>query len=230
MKNIGIIFAMKEELQALKKYLTVNKIERIYELTFYEALIANQKVILVESGVGKVNAARTAQILIDNYHPSVIYNIGVAGGIASDLTVGDIVISTSLIQHDFDITAFGHDKGYITGVGDYISSDSQLIGKIKNSINNISNEEYKIKVGIIASGDIFCTAVEMKDKIYAKFNADCVEMEGAAIAQVCYLDKIPFIIIRSISDSPNGKNAIVFDEFVKLAAKRCSDILLEFLK
>ena len=70
----------------------------------------------------------------------------------------------------------------------------------------------------------------MKDKIYAKFNADCVEMEGAAIAQVCYLDKIPFIIIRSISDSPNGKNAIVFDEFVKLAAKRCADILLEFLK
>ena len=230
MKNIGIIFAMKEELQALKKYLMVNKIEKIYELTFYEALIANQKVILVESGVGKVNAARTAQILIDNYHPSVIYNIGVAGGIASDLTVGDIVISTSLIQHDFDITAFGHDKGYITGVGDYISSDSQLIEKIKNSINNISNEEYKIKVGIIASGDIFCTAVEMKDKIYAKFNADCVEMEGAAIAQVCYLDKIPFIIIRSISDSPNGKNAIVFDEFVKLAAKRCADILLEFLK
>ena len=101
---------------------------------------------------------------------------------------------------------------------------------MQKTINNIYEEKYKIKVGTIASGDIFCTDVSMKNKIYSKFDADCVEMEGAAIAQVCYLDEIPFIIIRSISDSPNGKNAIVFDEFVKLAAKRCANILLEFIK
>lgn len=226
----GIIAAMQEEMKEIKKIMQNIENKEIYELNFFKGTINDKNVVLVEAGVGKVNAARVTQIMIDNFHIETIINVGSAGALNPLLNIGDIVIGEKLIQHDFDITAFGHDKGYITGVGDYISSDSQLIEKIKNSINNISNEEYKIKVGIIASGDIFCTAVEMKDKIYAKFNADCVEMEGAAIAQVCYLDKIPFIIIRSISDSPNGKNAIVFDEFVKLAAKRCADILLEFLK
>jgi len=226
----GIIAAMQEEMKEIKKIMQNIENKEIYELNFFKGTINDKNVVLVEAGVGKVNAARVTQIMIDNFHTETIINVGSAGALNPLLNIGDIVIGEKLIQHDFDITAFGHDKGYITGVGDYISSDSQLIEKIKNSINNISNEEYKIKVGIIASGDIFCTAVEMKDKIYAKFNADCVEMEGAAIAQVCYLDKIPFIIIRSISDSPNGKNAIVFDEFVKLAAKRCADILLEFLK
>lgn len=94
----------------------------------------------------------------------------------------------------------------------------------------MKEKDYKIKKGIIATGDIFCTDIEMKNKIFSKFDADCVEMEGAAIAQVCYLDNIPFIVIRSISDSPNGNNAIVFDEFVKLASKRCAEILKEFLK
>lgn len=230
MKIIGIITAMEEEFEEIANIMSEVKEKEISKLTFITGKINTKSVVLVKSGIGKVNAARVAQIMIDNFHIETIINVGSAGALNPLLNIGDIVIGEKLIQHDFDITAFGHDKGYITGVGDYISSDSQLIGKIKNSINNIANEEYKIKVGIIASGDIFCTAVEMKDKIYAKFNADCVEMEGAAIAQVCYLDKIPFIIIRSISDSPNGKNAIVFDEFVKLAAKRCADILLEFLK
>ena len=220
MKVIGIIAAMEEEFEEIVNIMSEVKEKEISKLTFITGKINTKSVVLVKSGIGKVNAARVTQIMIDNFHIETIINVGSAGALNPLLNIGDIVIGEKLIQHDFDIT----------GVGDYISSDSQLIEKIKNSINNISNEEYKIKVGIIASGDIFCTAVEMKDKIYAKFNADCVEMEGAAIAQVCYLDKIPFIIIRSISDSPNGKNAIVFDEFVKLAAKRCSDILLEFFK
>ena len=94
----------------------------------------------------------------------------------------------------------------------------------------MKEKDYKIKKGIIATGDIFCTDIEMKNKIFSKFDADCVEMEGAAIAQVCYLDKIPFIVIRSISDSPNGNNEIDFDKFVELASKRCANILREFLK
>ena len=94
----------------------------------------------------------------------------------------------------------------------------------------MSNNEYKITKGVIASGDIFCTEIKMKEKIFSKFNAQCVEMEGAAISQVCYLDKVPFIVIRSISDSPNGKNAMVFDEFLKLASKKCAYILNEFFK
>ena len=102
--------------------------------------------------------------------------------------------------------------------------------KLQTAAENIDDKSFKVITGVIASGDIFCTEIEMKNKIYSKFSAECVEMEGAAIAQVCYLDNIPFVVLRSISDSPNGNNAIVFDEFVKFASKRCAIILKEFLK
>ena len=177
-----------------------------------------------------MNAARVTQILIDTFNIKSVINVGSAGALNPFLNIGDIVIAEKLVQHDFDITAFDHDKGYITGVGDYIYSNIELIEKFKNAANNLKEKDYKIKTGIIATGDIFCTDIEMKNKIYSKFDADCVEMEGAAIAQVCYLDKIPFIVIRSISDSPNGNNEIDFDKFVELASKRCANILKEFLK
>ena len=230
MKNIGIIVAMKEELEEILKIIeNVNKKE-IYNSVFIEGNIGENHVIVVESGVGKVNAARITQILIDKLNVECIINVGSAGGLNQILDIGDIVIAEKVIQHDFDITAFNHEKGYITGVGDYICCDKQLVDKLKNIVKNLSDKTYKVYTGVIASGDIFCTEVKMKDKIYSKFNAECVEMEGAAIAQVCYLDNIPFVVIRSISDSPNGNNAIVFDEFVKLASKRCAQILKEFLK
>ncbi len=228
MKKTGIIVAMKEELDEILKIMTnINKKE-IYNIQYFEGCINQTDIIIVESGVGKVNATRTTQILIDKLDVKEIINVGSAGALNEELSIGDIVIADKLIQHDFDITAFNHNKGYITGVGDYIYTDKELIDKFRNSANKIEDKSYKINVGTIASGDIFCTDIKMKDKIRSKFNADCVEMEGAAIAQVCYLDKIPFIVIKSISDTPNGNNAIVFDEFVKLASKRCSEILAKF--
>lgn len=230
MNNVGIIVAMQEELDEILNIM--QKIEKkiIYDITFFEGNIEDTNVIVVKSGVGKVNAARTTQILIDKLEIKFIINVGSAGALNPILNIGDIVIADKLIQHDFDITAFEHEKGYITGVGDYIYSDYELVKKIQNIANKIKNETYKINTGVIASGDIFCTDIAMKNKIYTKFGAECVEMEGAAIAQVCYLDKIPFVVLRSISDTPNGNNAIVFDEFVKLASKRCADILKEFFK
>ena len=228
MKKTGIIVAMKEELEEILKIMNnINKKE-IYNIQYFEGTINKTKIIIVESGVGKVNAARITQILIDKLEVEEIINVGSAGALNEELNIGDIIIADKLIQHDFDITAFKHNKGYITGVGEYIETDKILIEKFKNSAYKIENRTYKIKVGTIASGDIFCTDSKMKDKIHSKFNADCVEMEGAAIAQVCYLDKIPFIVIRSISDTPNGNNASIFDEFVKLASKRCSEILAKF--
>lgn len=230
MDKVGIIVAMQEELEEVLKIMKEIEEKEIYGISFINGKIENTEVVVVKSGVGKVNAARTTQILIDKLDVKSIINVGSAGALNPALNIGDIVIAEKLIQHDFDITAFDHNKGYITGVGDYIYCDENLINKFQEAENNIDNNAYNIKTGIIASGDIFCTDIDMKNKIYSKFNADCVEMEGAAIAQVCYLDKIPFIVIRSISDSPNGNNAIVFDEFVKLASKRCADILKEFFK
>lgn len=228
MDNTGIIVAMQEELDEILKIMSDIELKKIYEIEFIKGNINKKNIIAVKSGVGKVNAARVTQILIDRFNVKNIINLGSAGALNPELDIGDIVIAKDLIQHDFDITAFDHPKGYITDVGDYIKSDLNLITKFKETANSIDNKKYKIVLGTIASGDVFCTETKMKEKIYSKFNAQCVEMEGAAIAQVCYLDKIPFIVIRSISDTPNGKNAMVFDEFVKLASKRCADILEKF--
>lgn len=230
MSKVGIIVAMEEELEQILNITNDIEEKEISGLNFKLGKIEKKNVILVKCGVGKVNAARVTQILIDKLNVEYVINVGSAGALNPLLNIGDIVIGEKLVQHDFDITAFDHDKGYITGVGDYIYSDNTLTEKFKQTVNKLLEKEYKIKVGIIATGDIFCTDVEMKNKIYSKFDADCVEMEGAAVAQVCYLDKIPFIVIRSISDSPNGKNEIDFDKFVDLASKRCAIILKEFLR
>lgn len=230
MNKVGIIVAMQEELEEILKIMTNIEEKDIKGLNFKIGQIEKNEVIVVKCGVGKVNAARVTQILIDKFNTELLINVGAAGALNPFLDIGDIVIGEKLIQHDFDITAFDHDKGYITGVGDYIYSDIKVVEKFKKISNKISKNNYKVISGVIATGDIFCTDVGMKNKIYSKFNADCVEMEGAAIAQVCYLERIPFIVIRSISDSPNGKNAVVFDKFVELASKRCAAILNEFFK
>ena len=134
-----------------------------------------------------------------------------------------------MVQHDIDITAIGHPTGFISNVGECVESDNKLIEKMEETILGLQNEDFKIKVGTIASGDIFCTEIKMKEKIRNKFDADAIEMEGAAIAQVCKLDNIPFIIVRSISDSPNGNNNITFDKFLEKASRRCALIIEKFL-
>lgn len=228
--KIGIIVAEPEEQEAIESIMQINKQQKIFEQIFIEGTNSDKQIILVKSGVGKVNAARTTQLLIDKYKPDYIINTGVAGGIDPDLQIGDIVIAESLVQHDFDITAFGHEKGYITKIGNKICTDENFMQILEKSITKQKESTYKIKKGIIASGDIFCTEVSMKNKIYNKFNAQCVEMEGAAVAQVCYLCNIPFIVIRSISDTPNGNNATTYEQFVKVASKRCAQILKNFIK
>ena len=225
----GIIAAMQEEMQEIKKIMVGTEENKIYDLTFFIGKINNTEVVLVEVGVGKVNAARTTQILIDNFEIGAIINVGSAGAANDELDIGDIVIGKKLVQHDFDITAFGHPKGFISNVGQYVESDSKLIKKMEQTIEELQDKEFKIKIGTIASGDIFCTEIKMKEKIRSKFEADAIEMEGGAIAQVCKLDKVPFIIIRSISDSPNGNNNITFDQFLEKASKRCAIIIKKFM-
>ena len=227
MEKVGIIFAMEEELLALKEFLILEKEYNIFNLTFYEGKINEIDCVLVESGIGKVNAARTTQILIDNIKVDYIFNIGVAGGIDSSLKVGDIVLANKLVQHDFDITAFNHTKGFIPGVGESISSDEYLL---QISTKVFQEENINHKVGTIASGDIFCTESWMSEKINKKFNALCVEMEGASIAQVCFLSHIPFLVIRSISDIPNNDNVITYEEFLKNSCKVVAIAMNKILK
>lgn len=222
--KIGIIFAMKEELDALLNVLTLVKEYSIFDLTFYECKLDNKEIVLVESGIGKVNSARTTQILIDNMKVDYIFNIGVAGGISEKVSVCDIVIGDKLVQHDFDITPFDHEKGYIPNIGIYLNSDEYLINLAKD-IKTDSN----VYVGTIASGDIFVNDSKMSSKINSKFNALCCEMEGASIAQVCYLSHIPFLVIRSISDSVNGNNELTYNDFLLLSSKMVAKFMIELL-
>lgn len=229
MKKIGIIVAMDEEREAIVNIMTDIKVEQIYNLRFLKGKIQGKECVLVKSGIGKVNAARTTQVMIEKFDLQYIINLGAGGSINGMLNIGDVLIGKQVVQHDFDITAFGHSKGYITGVGDTIICNRNLVNEFEQIIQSIPERSYQIKMGVIATGDIFCTESWMKDKIRAKFNADVVDMECAAIGQVCHLDNVPFMAIRAISDTPNGKNAATFDENLKLASKRCANLLKEFL-
>lgn len=220
-KYRAIITATEEEFDAIKNIM--NKIEEIsyWNLTFLKGKINNKKYVLARCGVGKVNAARVTQILTDKFDLECIINVGSAGGLNDSLNIGDIIIGEKLVQHDFDITAFGHEKGFITDTGKIFKSDDTLVEKFRK----IKIDGINIVTGTIASGDIFVQDIKMKEKIETKFNCDCVEMEGAAIGQVCFLNKVPFIVVRSISDIPNGNNYMEYDEFVKLAAKNCAKVI-----
>lgn len=225
-KYVGIIVAEDKELDAIKQCMLDLSEINIYNIVIYKGIINNKTYLLVKCGVGKVNSARTAQILIDKFDISCIINTGSAGSVNSTLNIGDIVVGTKLVQHDFDVTAFGREKGFISDTGKFFESDKKLIDKCKNV--KIPNQN--ILFGTIASGDIFCTDINMKNKIRNKFDCDCIEMEGAAIAQVCFLSNIPFIIIRSISDTPNGSNNIDFNTYLEFASKNCAEFIkqLEF--
>ena len=227
MSKIGLIFAMKEELEATLKYFTKKNEYKIFYLLFYECEYENKECVLVECGIGKVNAARCSQILIDNIEVDYIINVGVAGGVSKKVSICDIVIGDRLIQHDFDLRPFNYERGYIPNVGQYVDCDEYLV-RLAKDIKTSS----KIHVGVIASGDIFVTEELMGQKINKKFEALCVEMEGASIAQICYLSNVPFLVIRSISDSPNkeANNNITFDEFLDQSSKEAAKFITKLIK
>lgn len=229
MKYIGIIAAMNEEVETIKNLMNDVSVKEIYELQFIQGKINGKDAVLVKCGVGKVNAARTTQILLNNFDIEYLINVGTAGSLNENIEIGDVVIGEKLVQHDFDVTAAGREKGYISDVGKYFYSDKDIIKKAKETIE-LMNEDFNCFIGTIATGDIFVQEIKVKDEIKREFNADCVEMEGAAIAQVCTLDKIPFIVIRSISDKPNGNNAVDFEKYLQVACERYAKFIDFFIK
>ena len=226
MKKVGIIFAMKEELDETIKNFNDIKEHSVYGLKIYECMLDNVICYLVESGIGKVNAARSTQILIDSMNVNYVLNVGVAGSVSRDINRCDIVVGDKLVQHDFDLTLFDHEKGYIPNVGTYIPCDSNLV-----EIAKTIEMDTKVETGVISSGDIFVSDEKMGAKINNKFNALCVEMEGASVAQVCHLCNVPFLVVRAISDSPYEQdNHITFEEFLKISSDMVSKFVYEFLE
>ena len=228
--NIGIIVAADEELIEIKNIMSSYEEKDIYELNFVKGKINGKKVIVVKCGIGKVNAARTTQVLIDNFKISKIINIGAAGGINPELKIQDIVIGDRLVQYDFDISASGdYEKGEITDVGKYMVSDSELINICKRVLEKRIQNDVKVVIGTIATADYFCSDPKIAENTRKEFKADCIDMVGAAIAQVCYLDKIPFLVIRGISDTPNGHNEMDYYTYCHIAAKHAAEFLQDLL-
>ena len=218
---------MKEELDQFLKIVNIDEEEEIKGIKFYKGKYKNNLFTLIESGIGKVNSARATQLLIDKENVDYIFNVGVAGGISNNLKIGDIVIGKKLYQYDFDISAFGHKKCYIPKVGEYTTCDEGLINKALELDKEIDNN---ILLGNIASADKFMTDKEEGMKLNKELDALCVEMEGASIAQVAFLNNIPFLVIRSISDVPNGNNNIDFDEFLKEASNTIAEFMLKIIE
>ncbi|TCW37340.1 adenosylhomocysteine nucleosidase [Thermohydrogenium kirishiense] len=228
MNKIGLIGAMEEEIDILKHFISNEEVTNRADMIFYKGQLNGLDTVLVRSGIGKVNAAIAAQILISEFNVDCIINTGVAGGIKSGINVGDIVISSDAIEHDFDTTAFGDELGVIPRMKTSIfKADKCLIDiALKAANDNIDGKAY---VGRIVSGDRFISSKEEARRLGQQFSAYAVEMEGAAIAHTSYLNDIPFVIIRSISDNADGNATSDFNLFVKKASIVSSNIVKEMI-
>lgn len=225
---IGLIGALDEEIALFLKELEVQDVQVHAGIEFYKGRLAGQQVVVCKSGVGKVNAALTTQILIDLFQVETIIFSGVAGTLRSEINVGDIVISTNTQQYDVDFTAIGFPPGVIPSLTTSIFvADPKLVQLAEKAAINIKGKVFK---GKILSGDRFVASKELVNRLLKNFGGLCVEAEGAALGQVCFLNDIPFVIIRGMSDQADRAAPADFAKFVKIAAHRGSVLVLAMLE
>lgn len=230
-KTIGIIGAMDEEVEILKSLLHITDTITQAGMTFYKGILHNQEIVLARSGIGKVNAAVCAQLMITLFDIDYLINSGVAGTLHPSINQGDIVISTDAVQHDVDVTALGDPLGEIPRLGvTFFKADEALISLAGKATDNLNFEGVTTFKGRVASGDQFVAGGTSKDRIQSHFAPSAVEMEGAAIAHVAYLNSVPYVIIRSISDKADGSADLSYEEFLPMAAKHASLLLEEMIK
>ena len=232
MKKIGIIGAMDKEVRTLIQMMDIEKTVDKASLKFYIGKLEGKDVVLVQCGIGKVNSALCAQILISEFDVDAVVNTGVAGAIHSSLDVNDIVISTEAIQYDVDATAFGYKKGQIPQMENSVfkADETLMETAYQSSLEQAEGEDFKIVKGRVATGDIFISSKELKEELENDFKAYCGEMEGGAIAHACTVNNIPFVIIRAMSDKADGSADVTYEEFVDKAAENSKDIVLRMLE
>ena len=229
----GIIGAMESEVRILISKLENAKEQIIGRNVYYTGLLCGKEVVIARCGIGKVAAAVSAQIMIDRFGADLVINTGIAGGLAKGIGIGDIVIASGLIQHDFDLSLFGYAKGYIPGfdqqdrnVPTVFKADCETVGKLECAAKKLG---VNCKTGVIVSGDIFVCDSAKKNELVSLFGAYATEMEGAAIAEAACLSGVPFAVIRAISDSADEEATESFDTFEEKAAGVSSSMILEFL-
>ena len=234
---IGIICAMELEIKKIREGMTDITEEKHAGVVYTIGKKKGTDVVMAVSGAGKVFAAICTQAMIDHYHPEVILNVGVAGGLSPDLSVGDLVMAEQLVQYDMDVTALGLKKGQLFG-SDYrfFPANSKVIDIAKDCLELVNLEREKegkkalhaIK-GTIASGDVFVADSGLKKSIVDEFQAVACEMEGAAIAQVCCVNEMGFGVVRDISDAANESSTMDFGEFCKMAADNTAELVDMFI-
>ena len=227
MEKYGIIGAMDSEVRELCEELASKEIVEYAGLNFFTGFLNGKEVVIVKSGIGKVNAAMCAQALILKFGVTKVINTGIAGALAKGLGVFDFVISSAAVYHDFDTTAFGYKIGQVPGMPQQFDADSKLSDLALFAFEKTEfAKNHKAIKGVVASGDKFVSDSETKKSIVSNFNAACVEMEGAAIAHACYLNKVPFVIVRCISDMADDtvEQTYSFNEEV------CADACACFVK
>ena len=229
MKTIGIIGAMEVEVAILKEKMEDVRIIKKASMDFYEGILAGKKVVVVRSGIGKVNAGICAQILADVFSVDAIINTGIAGRLNKNINIGDIVLSTDVVQHDMDATGFGYRKGQIPQMPVFFFNADDNLRRLAAEVCKEVNPDIQVFEGRIASGDQFVCDQDVKNRIVSEFSAYATEMEGAAIGQAAYLNEIPFLVVRAISDKADGSAQMDYSEFEKAAVDHSVRLTLNML-
>ncbi len=225
MSKIGIIGAMELEVETLKKQMNVTRVVKKANMEFNEGTLDGANVVIVRSGIGKVNAALCVQILADVFEVTHIINTGVAGSLNAKLDIGDILISKTAVHHDVDATNFGYPLGEVPQLGiKEFEADEKMIALAEKTCAQVLPELHTL-VGKVASGDQFIADKAVKERIIRNFAGDCCEMEGASIAHGAYLNKIPFVILRAISDKADDSAQMDYPTFEKHAAEHCAKLV-----
>lgn len=211
--KLGIIGAMEEEVAKLKEVMTETTTTEKAGMVFVNGKLNNKEVVIVRSGIGKVNAAVCTQILVDLYQVTAVVNTGVAGSLRNEINIGDIVLSTDAITHDMDATGFGYEVGVIPRMDNSTFVADEKLVKLASEVCKEANPDIQVFEGRVLSGDQFISDHEKKTWLVNQFDGYCTEMEGAAIAQTAYLNKIPFLIIRAISDKADHSAEMDYSEF-----------------
>lgn len=229
MKTIGIIGAMEVEVAILKEKMEDVRIIKKASMDFYEGILAGKKVVVVRSGIGKVNAGICAQILADVFSVDAIINTGIAGSLNKNINIGDIVLSTDVVQHDMDATGFGYRKRQIPQMPVFFFNADDNLRRLAAEVCKEVNPDIQVFEGRIASGDQFVCDQDVKNRIVSEFSAYATEMEGAAIGQAAYLNEIPFLVVRAISDKADGSAQMDYSEFEKAAVDHSVRLTLNML-
>ncbi len=225
MRKIGIIGAMEEEVNIIKGRMQEVKIRQIAGMEFHEGSLNNKPVVVVHSGIGKVNAAICTQILVDVFQIDAVINTGVAGSLRNEIDIADLVLSTDALQHDMDATGFGYEAGVIPRMMQSIfPADPELI-RLAEEICRTGISEIGVHTGRVVSGDQFISDQRKKEWLVSTFGGYCTEMEGAAIAHAAFLNRIPFLIIRAISDKADHSAEMSYSEFETLAIQSTVKLL-----